>query len=110
MSVTNWALLGYLVIPGTFTTLQHSSQMEKELNANDTGREILRTIQNPPLLIIARILFGTGVVALVWLLCQRKLRIGYIWLFNRIFMPMSLSAAAGLLTTYINVCTSKGQD
>lgn len=88
MSVANWALLaGYLVVPGTFTTLQHSSQMEKVLNANDTGRAILHTIQNPPLLIIACILFGSGVVALVWLLCQqRKLRKNYIWLINRLFM------------------------
>jgi hypothetical protein len=87
ISVANWALLaGYLVVPGTFTTLQGSSQMEKVLNTNGTGRAILHTIQNPPLLVIACILFASGVAALVWLLRQPKLRMNYVWLINRLFM------------------------
>lgn len=86
ISVANWALLaGYLVVPGTFTTLQKSSQMEEVLNTNGTGRAILHSIQNPPLLVIACVLFANGVAALIWLLRQRKLRMNYVWLINKLF-------------------------
>ncbi|KAF3004649.1 hypothetical protein E8E15_000588 [Penicillium rubens] len=50
-SAANWILLaGYLVIPGTFTSLQNSSQVESVLETNSAGRAVLKTIQNPPLL------------------------------------------------------------
>ena len=51
VSAANWSLLaGYLVVPGTFTSLQDSNQVEKGLQTNQTGRTVLHTIQNPPLL------------------------------------------------------------
>ncbi|CAG7935369.1 unnamed protein product [Penicillium salamii] len=92
VGVANWALLaGYLVIPGTFTSLQTSNQVEKLLQVNKAGLIVLHTIQNPPLLAIACFLLGK-------------------WLINKLFVPLSLNAAAGLLTTVINVCTSQGGD
>ncbi|CAP94894.1 Pc18g06700 [Penicillium rubens Wisconsin 54-1255] len=90
VGAANWALLaGYLVIPGTFTSLQTSNQVEKTLQTNRTGRAVLHMIQNPPLLAIACLLFVSGIAALI---------------------PLCLHAAAGLLTTVINVCTSQGGD
>ncbi|CAP94932.1 Pc21g00350 [Penicillium rubens Wisconsin 54-1255] len=90
VGAANWALLaGYLVIPGTFTSLQTSNQVEKTLQANEAGRTVLHMIQNPPLLAIACLLFVSGIAALI---------------------PLCLHAAAGLLTTLINVCTSQGGD
>ncbi|CAG8308933.1 unnamed protein product, partial [Penicillium salamii] len=90
VGAANWALLaGYLVIPGTFTSLQTSNQVEKTLQANEAGRTVLHMIQNPPLLAIACLLFVSGITALI---------------------PLCLYAAAGLLTTVINVCTSQGGD
>ncbi|CAG8091696.1 unnamed protein product, partial [Penicillium salamii] len=86
---------GYLVIPGTFTSLQTSNQVEKLLQVNKAGRTVLHTIQNPPLLAIACFLLVSG---------------EYLWLINKLFVPLSLNAAAGLLTTVINVCTSQGGD
>ncbi|KAJ5642718.1 hypothetical protein N7490_006718 [Penicillium lividum] len=54
ISAANWALLaGYLVVLGTFTSLQSSDQVERALQANKAGRTVLHTIQNPPLLSIA---------------------------------------------------------
>ena len=45
VSAANWVLLaGYLVIPGTFTSLKESSQVEKALNKNNAGRAALNTI------------------------------------------------------------------
>ncbi|CAG8902715.1 unnamed protein product, partial [Penicillium nalgiovense] len=82
VGAANWALLaGYLVIPGTFTSLQTSNQVEK-----------------------------TGIAALMWLMHFPNLRGNYPWLINKVFLPLCLHAAAGLLTTVINVCTSQGGD
>ncbi|CAP87009.1 Pc24g01010 [Penicillium rubens Wisconsin 54-1255] len=90
VGAANWALLaGYLVIPGTFTSLQTLNQVERTLQANEAGRTVLHMIQNPPLLAIACLLFVSGIAALI---------------------PLCLHAAAGLLTTVINVCTSQGGD
>ena len=85
VSAANWVLLaGYLVIPGTFTSLKESSQVEKALNKNNAGRAALNTIQNPPLLVIACLFLAVGATALV--LLYRKFRPNYTWLVNKLFM------------------------
>lgn len=81
----HWALLaGYLVIPGTFTSLQKSDTLEKSLDKTNTGKLIFNTIQNPPLVAIAVFLFVLGIVLTAWLFWKRKGN--YIWLVNRLFM------------------------
>jgi uncharacterized membrane protein SirB2 len=87
VGVANWALLaGYLVIPGTFTSLQTLNQVEGVLQANKTGRTVLHTIQNPPLLGIACLLLVSGIGALMWLMHFPKLRGNYPWLINKLFV------------------------
>jgi hypothetical protein len=87
VSAANWALLaGYLVVPGTFTSLQSSGQVEHALQANKAGRTMLHTIQHPPLLSIACCLLVGGIAAFVWLLHFPKLRGNYVWLINKLFM------------------------
>ncbi|KAJ5160981.1 uncharacterized protein N7482_007985 [Penicillium canariense] len=109
VGAANWSLLaGYLVIPGTFTSLQKSVRVEEALKENETGRSVLRTLQNPPLLAIACFFLAAGFTALAWLLRFQKLRRNYTWLIHKLFTPISLNAAAGLLTTLINVYTSRG--
>lgn len=86
VSAANWALLaGYLVVPGTFTSLQSSNQVEKVLQDNKAGRTVLHTMQNPPLLAIACLLLVSGIAAFVWLLRFPKLRGNYLWLINKMF-------------------------
>ena len=81
----NWVLLaGYLVVPGTFTSLEHSDLIEHRLQGNDAGRVLLKTIQNPPLLVIACIFLVAGSLVLGRL--SVKFKDSYIWLINRIFM------------------------
>lgn len=83
--IANWTLLaGYLVVPGTFTSLNESSEVEQTLEGNNAGKAILRAIQNPPLLIIACIFLVLGGLALGWLYII--FRDSYTWLINRIFM------------------------
>ncbi|GFG19515.1 hypothetical protein IFM5058_10171 [Aspergillus udagawae] len=67
-SAAHWALLaGYLVIPGTFTSLQKSNFLTEGLETNRSRKAILSTIQHPPLLVIACFLMVLGLVMISWL-------------------------------------------
>lgn len=118
-AVAQWMLLaGYLVVPGTFSSLQQSAMLK------GTPSIIVHTIQNPPLLGIACIFFLVGVSVISWL--AWRWRYNYLWLsklfrsVKTIFLctkfcasllngysPTLLNALAGLLTTLINVYTAK---
>ncbi|GLA56000.1 hypothetical protein AnigIFM63604_003489 [Aspergillus niger] len=66
--VAHWTLLaGYLIVPGTFTALQRSGQVQDVLGKDHVGQAVLNTIQNPPLLTIACILFVASAAASGWL-------------------------------------------
>lgn len=83
-SIAHWTLLaGYLMVPGTFTALQRSGQVQDALAKDDVGQAVLSTIQNPPLLAITCILFVASTAALGWLYWEW--RSNYIWLVNRLF-------------------------
>lgn len=80
-----WSLLaGFLVIPGTFTSLQKSGAVEKGLGQGKAEKVILDTIQNPPLVAMAWLFLGTGAGLMLFLFL--KWRYNYIWLTNRLFM------------------------
>lgn len=84
-SGANWVLLaGYLVVPGTFTSLQKSNTVNDSLSKNTAGSAILNTIQNPPLLAISCVLFVLGTAIMGWLFNRHSTN--YIWLANRLFM------------------------
>lgn len=84
-SAAQWILLaGYLVIPGTFTSLQKSGAVEERF----VNEAILSTIQNPPLLAIACVFFIIGAAVLAWLYWEW--RENYIWLVGRIFMYVAI--------------------
>lgn len=84
-SFAGWSLLaGYLVIPGTFTSLQGSDQIQQGLVKNKTERAILDTIQNPPLVGIACSLLAVGAGTMAFLFF--RWRYNYLWLVNRLFM------------------------
>lgn len=123
-SAAHWILLaGYLVVPGTFTSLQKSGAVQDELMESEAGELILDTIQNPPLLATACFFFVAGLMIMAWLYhdyCEN-----YIWLINRIFMyvvgplkvhllkgsrPTLLNALAGLLSTIISLYTAHDGD
>lgn len=88
-SAAHWTLLaGYLVIPGTFTSLQKSDAIQSGLIENKAGELILSTIQNPPLLVIACVFFFVGLSSMGWLFYKN--RTNYIWLISRIFMSVPL--------------------
>lgn len=84
-SLAGWILLaGYLVIPGTFVSLQSSKSLQKELRHGHSASSILNTVQNPPLIGIACTCLGFGIVIMLFLFY--RWRYNYIWVTNRLFL------------------------
>jgi hypothetical protein len=84
-NAANWVLLaGYVIIPGTFTSLKKSSEVQDALQTNGAGRVVLKTIQNPPLLVISFLFLIAGSAMLGWLWV--KFSTCYPWLINKIFL------------------------
>lgn len=84
-SASHWILLaGYLVVPGTFTSLKKSEGFGKTLEGSAAGNAVLNAIQNPPLLTTACFFFVIGLFIMI--LLGWKFRENYIWLMNRLLM------------------------
>lgn len=97
-SFFGWLVLaGFVVFPGTFTSI------EKLSTESATANAILDRFQNLPLLIVASVACGLGALGLLWL--TFRWRQNYIWLLNRIFLPSTTNAVAGLISTLITVYT-----
>lgn len=95
-----WVLLaGYIVFPATFNSLQKSSLDEKADTA--LKAQALARARNIPLLYVAAVACGIGVVGCLWL--WWKHRSNYVWVINRIFLPSLLNSVAGLVSTLVNV-------
>ncbi|KAE8155560.1 hypothetical protein BDV40DRAFT_310990 [Aspergillus tamarii] len=81
----SWILMaGYLVVPGTFTTLQSSHTVKQELDTNPTKKAVLNTFQNPPLIGISCSLLVIGALTMTYLFFRWKQN--YFWLINRLFI------------------------
>ncbi|EAU86740.2 hypothetical protein CC1G_06501 [Coprinopsis cinerea okayama7 len=97
-SFFTWVLLaGFLLFPGTFTSLQ---QIAEETD-DELRRRILTAVTHVPLYIIAWLCCGVGAVGMIWL-WWRWMR-NYIWLLSKIFVPGFLNGLAGVITTLVNV-------
>lgn len=99
-----WILLaGYIVFPATFNSLQESSYDDKA----DTKlkAQALVTARNLPLLYVAGVACGIGIVGCMWL--WWKHRGNYVWVINRIFLPSLLNSVAGLVSTLVNVYSAQ---
>lgn len=80
-TVSLWTLLaGFVVFPGTFTSLQNTSS----LSSSVPGRVVQRTIQNVPLLAVAVFFFVLGIAGVGWLWRQRRRQ--YLWLADKLFL------------------------
>ncbi|KAF7534690.1 hypothetical protein G7054_g6036 [Neopestalotiopsis clavispora] len=97
-------LAGYVVFPGTFTSLQDLSE-DPEVQANAAASAIVDHVKNLPLLIVAAVACFIGSAGMVWLMI--KWRRNYIWLLNRLLLPGATNALAGLISTLIPVYTQQ---
>jgi drug/metabolite transporter superfamily protein YnfA len=102
---STWVLLaGYLVFPATFNSLRQNQKLDQQL---DSGLEaqILKQVKNAPLLYVAAIACGIGVGGCLWIWLQH--RKNYIWVINRIFLPVFMNSLAGLISTLVNVYSAQ---
>ncbi|KFA62783.1 hypothetical protein S40285_03803 [Stachybotrys chlorohalonatus IBT 40285] len=102
-----WLLLaGFLVFPGTFTSIGESIQeREDDGFAGLAADEILNQAQNIPLLVIASVTCGIAILGMLYLATQH--RKNYVWLLNRLLLPGATNGLAGLISTLIGVYTQQ---
>ncbi|EAU30109.1 predicted protein [Aspergillus terreus NIH2624] len=101
-SICTWLVLaGFLVFPGTFTTLRESSLLQ-----NAAGGVVYRAVQHIPLLSVAIIFCALGTAGCGALWWGR--RANYIWPTEKIFLPVLIHSVTGLLNTILNVYTARG--
>ena len=100
-SFFGWIMLaGFIVFPGTFTSL---AQLKNDAVVQQTpgASNILDTVQSLPLLVVAAVCCGIGYLGDIWLSVRWKNN--YVWLINRVYMPGTLNALAGLISTLTNI-------
>ncbi|KAI3571434.1 hypothetical protein IWW34DRAFT_291847 [Fusarium oxysporum f. sp. albedinis] len=104
-SISNWLLLaGFIVFPGTFTSISRS----RLLDHNQAGRVIQRAVRNVPLLYIGSLSCIVGILGILW--AWWNLKHNWFWLVYRIFLPGLLNALMALLTGLTNVYTAQDGD
>ncbi|KAJ7319065.1 hypothetical protein DFH08DRAFT_970962 [Mycena albidolilacea] len=114
-----WILLaGFVLLPGTFTSLQSAG-------AGANEKALIDAVQHVPLFVIAFVCSGIGVLGMLWLWWRWNQN--YIWLNNRIFLcvsrfvkgrhriethnharsPGALNSVAGIISTLVNVYSAQ---
>lgn len=82
-SFFTWILLaGFVIFPGTFTSLQSGKFDDKA--KTESAQSILRSVKHVPLLVVAATACVIGAAGMVWL--WWRWRRNYVWLVNRIFL------------------------
>ncbi|KAF7312680.1 hypothetical protein MIND_00282400 [Mycena indigotica] len=91
-----WILLaGFVLFPGTFTSLQNNPQL------GAVGITAVNVIKHVSLFVIAWVCTGLGVAGMLWL--WFRWNANYVWLVNRIFLPGLLNSLAGVVSTLASV-------
>ncbi|KAL6246594.1 hypothetical protein RBB50_006832 [Rhinocladiella similis] len=107
-SLGTWIILaGFLVVPGTFTTFKESKAFQDADgdDSNQVAHAIAHSIANIGLLWLSGSFCVVGTLLCLWL--WWLWRYNYVWLVNKIFMPVTLNSVAGLITTLVNVYTAQ---
>lgn len=84
-SFSTWILLaGFLIVPGTFTSIEKSQVLQEHAKENAIAEKILDEVKHASLLYIAFTCCLLGSSGLLWL--WWRWRTNYVWLINKIFM------------------------
>lgn len=104
-----WLLLaGFLVFPGTFTSIQESiteREEDEDTNDNEAVTAILSRVKNVPLLVIAIVCVAIAAIGMVGL-ALRHIR-NYVWLINRLLIPGIANSLAGIISILISIYTQR---
>ncbi|KAF8143864.1 hypothetical protein K438DRAFT_1632718 [Mycena galopus ATCC 62051] len=95
-SFSTWILLaGFVLFPGTFTSLQQNSQL------GQIGVTAADVIKHVSLYVIAWVCTGLGAAGMIYLWV--RWRGNWIWCLDRIFLPGLMNSLAGVLSTLSSV-------
>ncbi|RDL37617.1 uncharacterized protein BP5553_05050 [Venustampulla echinocandica] len=101
-SFFTWLLLaGFVIFPGTFTSLSTSDTVA----SSTTASTIIHSVQHIPLLVIATVSSALGATGMLYLYYAHT--DNFVWLLNKIFLPGVLHSLAGLISTLVNVYSSQ---
>ncbi|KAH6649836.1 hypothetical protein F5144DRAFT_554318 [Chaetomium tenue] len=114
-----WILLaGFVIIPGSFTSSQRKQEGETvqlPVSAGGTGtgadagggggKKLSLTPANTAALVIGFVCIIAGTFGSAWL--ALRWRRNYVWLLNKLYLPLILNALAGLLATITSVYTQQ---
>ncbi|KAL0958849.1 hypothetical protein HGRIS_014168 [Hohenbuehelia grisea] len=101
ISFYTWILLaGFVLFPGTFSSLQNVQQ-ESPDGLGQTTTRVLNAIQHVPLFVIAWVCCAIGAIGMCYM--WWRWMNNYIWLVNRVFLPGFLNSLTGMISTIVNV-------
>ncbi|KAJ7813999.1 hypothetical protein B0H14DRAFT_2376402, partial [Mycena olivaceomarginata] len=99
-SFFTWILLaGFVLFPGTFTSLQEDNRL------GALGVSAVNVIKHLSLFVIAWVCTGVGAAGMCYL--WYRWRKNYIWCLNRVFLPGLMNSLAGVLSTLASVLGSQ---
>ena len=82
---STWILLaGFIVIPGTFTSIQHNKKIQQAASSNVVEHAVVNTVNHASLICIAGTCCAIGLSGAAWL--WWRWRWNYVWLINKIFL------------------------
>ncbi|KAI0029606.1 hypothetical protein K488DRAFT_27157, partial [Vararia minispora EC-137] len=92
-NAATWLLLaGFVVLPGTFSTLSSLNVQSGTFEAT-----VVHAVRNIPLFVIAFVLSGIGAGGMCWLWWRWSRN--YVWLLSHIFVPGALNGLVGVFST-----------
>ncbi|KAL4889169.1 hypothetical protein BDV59DRAFT_120911 [Aspergillus ambiguus] len=102
-----WVLLaGYLVLPGTFTSIRTSRSVQQAADKSEIGIMAYSAVQNVPLLAVAALCCAVGLCGSGQLSYRR--RDNFVWLARKVFLPIFINSITGFVNTIINIYTARG--
>ncbi|KAK4104326.1 hypothetical protein N658DRAFT_514243 [Parathielavia hyrcaniae] len=113
VSVFVWILLaGFVIIPGSFTSERRQEEgqtIEIPLATTTTGPRVLAlTPANTAAMVVGFACVVAGTFGSAWL--ALRWRRNYVWLLNKLYLPLVLNALAGVLATLVGVYTQQAGD
>jgi hypothetical protein len=102
-----WILLaGFVVIPGSFTSSKRKQEGESvQIPIGGANSKLALTPANTAAMVIGFICIVTGMFGAAWL--ALRWRRNYVWLLNKLYMPLVLNALAGIIATVTSVYTQQ---
>ncbi|KAK3325478.1 hypothetical protein B0H66DRAFT_125124 [Apodospora peruviana] len=104
VSCFTWILLaGFVVIPGSFTSLKklEAKTQGEIIPGSPAANALLSSVANTSVTAVGFVCMGIGTTGAIWL--GWRWRKNYVWLLNKLYMPLMLNGLAGVISTITNV-------